>query len=155
LWKVAEKYCKYNYFQYLGRGVSYPVALEGALKLKEISYLNAEGLPAGEIKHGPIALVDKETPVIFIIPKDNVYEKIISNIEEIKARGGQTIAVCYKNDKRVKDLVDDVIEIPETHSMFSPLLTIIPLQLFAYFAAKKLGRDIDQPRNLAKSVTVE
>ena len=153
--KIAKKYSKMNNFLFLGRGISVPVALEGALKLKEISYLHAEGIPAGEIKHGPIALVDKNTPVIFIVPKDHVYEKILSNIEEIRARGGKILAICYKNDKRVSSMVDDIIEIPETDPIFSPLLSIIPLQLFAYYVAKNLGCDIDQPRNLAKSVTVE
>jgi glucosamine--fructose-6-phosphate aminotransferase (isomerizing) len=152
---IAEKYYNMDNFLFLGRGISYPVALEGALKLKEISYRHAEGIAAGEIKHGPIALVDNNTPVIFIIPKDNVYEKTLSNIEEIKARGGKTIAICHEGDKKVKDLVDDVIEIPVSDPAMSPLLSIIPLQLFAYYVAKKLGCDIDQPRNLAKSVTVE
>lgn len=153
--KLAEKYLKLNNFLFLGRGISYPVALEGALKLKEISYKHAEGIAAGEIKHGPIALVDENTPVIFITPQDYVYEKTISNIEEIKARKGKVISICYENDKKVKELSDDVIEIPETNSLLSPLLTVIPLQLFAYYVAKKLGCDIDKPRNLAKSVTVE
>jgi len=153
--KIGKKYSKMNNFLFLGRGISYPVALEGALKLKEVSYLQAEGLPAGEIKHGPIALVDKDTPVIFIIPKDNVYEKTLSNIEEIKARGGKTIAICFKDDKKVMEMVDDYIEVPVTDSLFSPLLNVIPLQLFSYYVARELGCDIDQPRNLAKSVTVE
>ena len=153
--EIAAKYSKMNNFLFLGRGISYPVALEGALKLKEISYLHSEGLPAGEIKHGPIALVDKKTPVVFIVPKDHLYDKMVSNMEEIKARGGNILAVCYKGDEKIKELANDVIEVPETDNLFSPLLTIIPLQLFAFFAAKKLGCDIDQPRNLAKSVTVE
>ena len=153
--EIAAKYSKMNNFLFLGRGISYPVALEGALKLKEISYLHSEGLPAGEIKHGPIALVDKKTPVVFIVPKDHLYDKMVSNMEEIKARGGNILAVCYKGDEKIKELANDVIEVPETDNLFSPLLTIIPLQLFAYFVAKKLGCDIDQPRNLAKSVTVE
>lgn len=153
--EIAKKYSKMNNFLFLGRGISYPVALEGALKLKEISYLHSEGIPGGEIKHGPIALVDENTPVIFIAPNDNVYDKTISNIEEIKARNGKIIVICYKNNKKVIKLADDIIEIPETDPIYSPLLTIIPLQLFAYFIAKKLGCNIDQPRNLAKSVTVE
>ena len=152
---IAKKYYKMDNFIFLARGISYPVALEGALKLKEVSYLHAEGYPAGEIKHGPIALIDNKTPVIFIVPKDHVYDKIVSNIEEIKARGGKILAICYKNDKKIINMVDDAIEIPETDPIFSPLLTIIPLQLFAYYIANNLGCDIDQPRNLAKSVTVE
>ncbi len=152
---IAKKYSSCNYFLFLGRGVSYPVALEGALKLKEISYVHAEGVPAGEIKHGPIALIDKNTPVIFIAPKDHVHDKIVSNIEEVKARGGRLIAICNPGDKKVQELVDDYIEVPETDPLFSPLLTILPLQLLAYYIAKELGCDIDQPRNLAKSVTVE
>jgi glutamine---fructose-6-phosphate transaminase (isomerizing) len=152
---IAKKYSSMNNFLFLGRGLSYPVALEGALKLKEISYLHSEGIPGGEIKHGPIALIDENTPVIFIVPKDNLYEKTISNMEEIKARKGKILAVCYEKDDKISKLADDIIEIPKTESIFSPLLTVVPLQLFAYFVAKKLGCDIDQPRNLAKSVTVE
>ncbi len=153
--EIAVKYSKLNNYLFLGRGISYPVALEGALKLKEISYRHSEGIAAGEIKHGPIALVDEETPVIFIVPQDHVYDKIISNIQEVKARKGKVITVCYENDQKVKDLSDDYIEVPETHAFLSPLLTVIPLQLFAYYTANALGCDIDKPRNLAKSVTVE
>jgi glucosamine--fructose-6-phosphate aminotransferase (isomerizing) len=153
--EIAEKYAKMNNFLFLGRGISYPVALEGALKLKEISYLHSEGIPGGEIKHGPIALIDENTPVIFIAPKDHLYNKTISNMEEIKARNGKIIAICYEEDEKISRLADDIIIVPSTESYFSPLLTVIPLQLFAYFVAKKLGCDIDQPRNLAKSVTVE
>ncbi|MCG8572158.1 MAG: SIS domain-containing protein, partial [Spirochaetes bacterium] len=153
--KLAEKYAKLDHFLFLGRGLSYPVALEAALKLKEISYLHAEGVAAGEIKHGPIALIDDQTPVVFIIPQDHLYQKTLSNIEEIKARGGQILAICNEGDERVKSLVDDYIEIPEVDYLFSPLITIIPLQLLAYYIAKILGRDVDKPRNLAKSVTVE
>ncbi len=152
---ISEKYYNMDNFLFLGRGINYPVALEGALKLKEISYRHAEGIAAGEIKHGPIALIDKNTPVIFIVPKDNVYDKTLSNIEEIKARGGKTIAICHEGDKKIKELVEDAIEIPVCDPVLSPMLSIIPLQLFAYYVAKKLGCDIDQPRNLAKSVTVE
>lgn len=153
--KIAAKYSKMNNFLFLGKGISYPVALEGALKLKEVSYLHAEGIPAGEIKHGPIALIDKNTPVIFIVPKDHLYEKVISNIEEIRARGGRIIAITDNEDKKLISLVDDVIVVPKTEPIFTPLLTIIPLQLFAFYVAKQLGCDIDKPRNLAKSVTVE
>ncbi len=152
---IAKEYSKLDNFLFLGRGISFPVALEGALKLKEISYRHAEGIPAGEIKHGPIALIDKNTPVIFIVPKDHLQEKMISNIEEVKARGGRLLAICTPNNKRVKELVHDYIEIPECDPLLSPLLSIIPLQLLAYYVAKELGCDIDQPRNLAKSVTVE
>lgn len=153
--KIAEKYSDKKYFLFLGRGISYPVALEGALKMKEITYLHSEGIPAGEIKHGPIALIDENTPVIFIAPKDNVYLKTLSNMEEVKTRGGKIIVVCNELNENLKKIADDVIIVPETNPMFSPLLTIIPLQLLAYYVAKKLKRDIDQPRNLAKSVTVE
>lgn len=153
--KIAHKYSKSDNFLFLGRGVSYPVAMEAALKLKEISYLHAEGIPAGEIKHGPIALIDKETPVIFIIPKDHLYEKTLSNMEEIKARGGRIIAVTNHVTDKIKRLSDDVITFPEIDPLFSPFMSIVPLQLFAYYVALELGCDIDKPRNLAKSVTVE
>lgn len=152
---IAKKYSSLNYFQFLGRGISYPVALEGALKLKEVSYIHSEGIAAGEIKHGPIALIDKNTPVIFIIPKDNQYEKTLSNIQEVKSRGGIILAICTKGDKTVQSLADYFIEIPETDPIFTPLLSIIPLQLLAYYIARNRGCDIDKPRNLAKSVTVE
>ncbi|OHD27386.1 MAG: glutamine--fructose-6-phosphate transaminase (isomerizing), partial [Spirochaetes bacterium GWC1_27_15] len=153
---IAEKYTKLDNFLFLGRGLSYPVALEGALKLKEISYLHAEGVPAGEIKHGPIALIDKKTPVIFIMPDDHLFEKTFSNMQEVRARGGIILSICNeKNVKKIKGIADDVIVIPETESIFSSLLTIIPLQLLSYYIAKNLGCDIDKPRNLAKSVTVE
>ncbi len=153
--KIALKYESSDNFLFLGRGISYPVALEGALKLKEISYKHAEGIASGEIKHGPIALIDKETPIIFIAPEDGVYDKTLSNMQEVKARGGKIISICYEGDTKVREFSDDIIEIPRTDDLFSPLLTIIPLQLFAYYMAKGLGCDIDQPRNLAKSVTVE
>ncbi|HOJ62826.1 MAG TPA: glutamine--fructose-6-phosphate transaminase (isomerizing) [Spirochaetota bacterium] len=153
--KLAEKYYKLNNFLFLGRGISYPVALEGALKLKEVSYLHSEALPSGEIKHGPIALIDNKTPVIFIIPKDHLYEKTLSNIQEVKARGGIILVICNEIDENLKKLADDIITVPKTDPIFSPLLTIIPLQLLAYYIALKLGCDIDKPRNLAKSVTVE
>ncbi len=152
---IAKKYAKLDNFLFLGRGISYPVAMEAALKLKEVSYVHAEGVAAGEIKHGPIALIDKETPVIFIVPKDSLREKMLSNIQEVKARGGRLLAICNEGDKEVQALVDDFIEVPETNELFSPLLTIIPLQLLSYYIAREFGCDIDQPRNLAKSVTVE
>lgn len=153
--EIANKLTYLDNFLFLGRGISYPVALEGALKLKEISYAHAEGGAAGEIKHGPIALIDKNTPVVFIIPKDQQYEKTLSNIQEVRSRGGILLAICAKGDKNVSSLVDYTIEVPETDPIFSPLLTIIPLQLLAYYIARNKGRDIDKPRNLAKSVTVE
>lgn len=142
-------------FLYLGRGYNYPVAMEGALKLKEISYIHAEGYPAAEMKHGPIALIDQEMPVVVIATKDNLYEKIVSNIQEIKARKGTIIAVVTEGDETISKMSDYVIEVPETMDCFSPLLTVIPLQLFAYYVAVSKGKNVDQPRNLAKSVTVE
>lgn len=142
-------------FLYLGRGYNYPVALEGALKLKEISYIHAEGYPAAEMKHGPIALIDQEMPVVVIATKDRLYDKIVSNIQEIKARKGSIIAVVTDGDETISKMSDYVIEVPETMDCFSPLLTVIPLQLFAYYVAISKGKNVDQPRNLAKSVTVE
>ena len=129
--------------------------MEGALKLKEISYIHAEGFSAGDIKHGPIALVNEDTPVLFIAVKGETYEKVLGNIEEIRARNGKTIVITNFTDGRLKKLSDDIITVPVTAECFSPLLTVIPLQLFAYYMAAALGRDIDQPRNLAKTVTVE
>jgi len=140
---------------YLGRGYNFPVALEGALKLKEISYIHAEGYPAAEMKHGPIALIDEKMPVIVIAPKQGHYDKVVSNIQEIKSRSGKIIAVVTKGDSQVKELADHVIEIPETFDALSPLLTTIPLQLLSYHIAVMRGCNVDQPRNLAKSVTVE
>ena len=142
-------------FIYMGRGYSYPVAMEGALKLKEISYIHAEGYPAAEMKHGPIALIDQEMPVVVVATHDATYEKTISNIQEIKARSGRILAVVNKSDDKVKNIADYTIEIPETEECLSPLLSIIPLQLLSYHIAVKKGRDVDMPRNLAKSVTVE
>jgi glucosamine--fructose-6-phosphate aminotransferase (isomerizing) len=131
------------------------VALEGALKLNEISYIHAEGYPAAEMKHGPIALIDELMPVVFIAPKDSVHGKIVSNIEEVRARGGQVIAVVTEGDSTIAPLVDHVVTIPETMDMLTPILTSVPLQLLAYFVAVRRGCNVDQPRNLAKSVTVE
>lgn len=152
---LAQKYCGYNNFLYLGRKYNFPIALEGALKLKEISYIHAEGYSAGEMKHGPIALIDENFPSVLIAPKDKVYEKMISNMQEIKARDGKVIAIATEGDAAIKKLCDNVIYIPETLELTSPLLTIIPLQLFAYYMAVLRGCDVDKPRNLAKSVTVE
>lgn len=153
--KIAEEFKNANNFLYLGRGYNFPVALEGALKLKEISYIHAEGYPAAEMKHGPIALIDENMPAIFIAPKDSTYDKIISNIQEVKARGGKIIAIANEDDDEIDNLVDFSIKIPQTIRMLMPILTVIPLQLLAYHIAVKKGLNVDQPRNLAKSVTVE
>jgi glucosamine--fructose-6-phosphate aminotransferase (isomerizing) len=152
---IAEIYKDARNFLYLGRGYNFPVALEGALKLKEISYIHAEGYPAAEMKHGPIALIDEQMPVVVIATKKGHYEKVVSNIQEIKSRKGKIIAVVTEGDQSVKELADHVIEIPETIESLSPLLTTIPLQLLSYYIAVMLGKNVDQPRNLAKSVTVE
>ena len=153
--QIANEFKDASNFLYLGRGFNFPVALEGALKLKEISYIHAEGYPAAEMKHGPIALIDENLPVVFIAPKDSTYEKVISNIEEVKARGGRLIAIASENDSDIDELVDYSIKIPDTDEMLRPILTSIPLQLLAYHIAVKKGLNVDQPRNLAKSVTVE
>ena len=142
-------------FIYLGRGYNFPVAMEGALKLKEISYIHAEGYPAAEMKHGPIALISQEMPVVVVAPRCGTYEKVVSNIQEIKARKGRVIAIVTEGDKLVSKIADYVIEVPETEECLTPLLTVIPLQLLAYHIAVVKGCDVDQPRNLAKSVTVE
>ncbi len=154
--KLAKLFYKKNNFLFLGRGINFPVALEGALKLKEISYIHAEGYPAAEMKHGPIALIDENIPVVFIAPKnDAVYSKICSNIEEVKARGGIVIAVATKGDRYIKKIADHIIYVPETSWLLTPILNTIPLQLLAYYIAVLKGCNVDQPRNLAKSVTVE
>ncbi|MEK7481081.1 MAG: glutamine--fructose-6-phosphate transaminase (isomerizing) [Patescibacteria group bacterium] len=153
--QLARAYQPYHNFLYLGRKYNFPVALEGALKLKEISYAHAEGYGAGEMKHGPIAMIDKNFPSLCIAPQDSVYEKMISNIEEIKARGGPVIAIATEGDKKIAQLADDVISIPKTLEMLTPLVSVVPLQLFAYHFAVLRGYDVDKPRNLAKSVTVE
>ena len=153
--EVAEIYKDAKNFLYLGRGFNFPVALEGALKLKEISYIHAEGYPAAEMKHGPIALIDENMPIAVIATKFGHYEKVVSNIQEIKSRKGKIIAVVTKGDVQVKDIADHVIEVPETIELLSPLLTTIPLQLLSYHIAVMLNKNVDQPRNLAKSVTVE
>uniref|UniRef100_A0A7C3J6L0 Glutamine--fructose-6-phosphate aminotransferase [isomerizing] n=1 Tax=candidate division WOR-3 bacterium TaxID=2052148 RepID=A0A7C3J6L0_UNCW3 len=153
--KIVEKIYRKTNFLYLGRGINYPVALEGALKLKEISYIHAEGYPAAEMKHGPIALIDESMPALFIALKDSIYEKIINNIKEIKARKGYVIAIANKGDREIEKIVDDVIYIPDTIEELSPLISVIPLQILAYKTAVKKGLDVDMPRNLAKSVTVE
>jgi glucosamine--fructose-6-phosphate aminotransferase (isomerizing) len=153
--KVAIHYAAARDFLFLGRGYNFPVALEGALKLKEISYIHAEGYPAAEMKHGPIALVDENLPVLFIATKDAYYEKIISNIQEIKARKGQVIAVVSADDTLIRSMADHVMEVPEVDELLAPMLSVIPTQLLSYYIGVELGLDVDKPRNLAKSVTVE
>jgi len=153
--RIAEEFRDKRNFLYLGRGYNYPVALEGALKLKEISYIHAEGYPAAEMKHGPIALIDDDMPVVVIATQDSTYDKIVSNIEEVKARKGRVIAVVSEGDDNLNKLVDYTIPIPMTLDLLQPIISIIPLQLLAYHIAVLRGCDVDQPRNLAKSVTVE
>jgi len=152
---LAQKYSKSSHFLYIGRKYQYPIALEGALKLKEIAYIHAEGYAAGEMKHGPIALIDPAFPTMALAPEDGSYDKIVSNIQEIRAREGRIIALTSEGNSKLGDLVDDVIEIPRSHEILTPLLTVVPLQLFAYHCAVIRGCDVDKPRNLAKSVTVE
>jgi len=152
---IAREFKDVKNFLYLGRGANFPVALEGALKLKEISYIHAEGYPAAEMKHGPIALIDENMPVVFVVPKDAIYEKVLSNLQEVRARRGRIIAVVNEDDHEVEKLAEFVIRVPRTYGFFGPILNIIPLQLLAYHMAVARGTDVDQPRNLAKSVTVE
>jgi len=153
---IAQRFSRCRNFLYLGRGYNFPAALEGALKLKEISYIHAEGYPAAEMKHGPIALIDESMPVVFIAPKDDItYPKILSNVEEVKARKGTVIAIATEGDTLISRKADIVFYIPEMLPCLSPILSIIPLQLLAYYIAVERGCDVDQPRNLAKSVTVE
>ncbi len=153
--KIADEFRNARNFLYLGRGVNFPVALEGALKLKEISYIHAEGYPAAEMKHGPIALIDENMPVVFIALRDSTYDKVLSNIQEVRARKGRVIAVSNTPDAKLRELAEHIVEIPETSEVLSPILSVIPLQLLAYYIAVKRGCNVDQPRNLAKSVTVE
>jgi len=153
--EIASKFADATNFLYLGRGYNFPAALEGALKLKEISYIHAEGYPAAEMKHGPIALIDENMPIVIIAPKIGHYDKIVSNVQEIKARKGKVIAVINKGDTQVAAMADYIIEIPETSECFSPILASVPLQLLSYYIAVERGANVDQPRNLAKSVTVE
>ncbi|MBC7554103.1 MAG: glutamine--fructose-6-phosphate transaminase (isomerizing) [Taibaiella sp.] len=153
--EIAAIYKDATNFLYLGRGYNFPVALEGALKLKEISYIHAEGYPAAEMKHGPIALIDENMPVVFLATNQSAYDKIVSNVQEVKARKGRIIAVVHKGDTQIRALADHIIEVPETEEILSPLITIVPLQLLAYHIAIMRGCNVDQPRNLAKSVTVE
>jgi glutamine---fructose-6-phosphate transaminase (isomerizing) len=153
--RIAKKFKDATDFLYLGRGYNFPVALEGALKLKEISYIHAEGYPAAEMKHGPIALVDENLPVVFVATKDSFYEKIISNVQEIKARKGRVIAVASEGDTIITTMSEDVMFVPDTDEVIAPLLSVIPLQLLSYYVGVAKGYDVDKPRNLAKSVTVE
>ncbi|WP_394265688.1 glutamine--fructose-6-phosphate transaminase (isomerizing), partial [Bergeyella zoohelcum] len=153
--EIAKQYVDATNFLYLGRGYNYPSALEGALKLKEISYIHAEGYPAAEMKHGPIALIDENMPIVIVAPKRGHYDKIVSNVQEIKARKGQIIAIVNPGDEQVSSIADHVIEIPDTSECFSPIVAAIPMQILAYYIAVFRGANVDQPRNLAKSVTVE
>lgn len=153
--KIAGQYKQYHNILYIGRGVNYPVAMEGALKLKEISYIHAEGFAGGELKHGPLALVSKDVPVVAILTKNQLYEKMKSSIMEVRARGARTLVIASEGDEEAKEVADDIIYVPKTMELLEPLLNTIPLQLFAYHMAVALGRDVDRPRNLAKSVTVE
>jgi glucosamine--fructose-6-phosphate aminotransferase (isomerizing) len=153
--EVAEQYADAHNFLYMGRGTNFPVALEGALKLKEISYIHAEGYPAAEMKHGPIALIDENMPCVVVATRDSVYSKVLSNVEEVKARSGRILAVVNERDTEVSRVADHVIEVPETDELLTPILNVVPLQLLAYHIAVLRGCDVDKPRNLAKSVTVE
>ncbi|MGI8401101.1 MAG: glutamine--fructose-6-phosphate transaminase (isomerizing) [Gemmatimonadaceae bacterium] len=153
--KIAEDFKNAQNFLYLGRGYSFPTALEGALKLKEISYIHAEGYPAAEMKHGPIALIDEKMPVVFVTPHDSVFDKVVSNVQEVKARGGRVIAITTRHEEALEGKLDYEFRIPETKDMLTPVLASVPLQLLAYYIAVKRGANVDQPRNLAKSVTVE
>jgi glutamine---fructose-6-phosphate transaminase (isomerizing) len=153
--RIALEFKASKNFLYLGRGANFPVALEGALKLKEISYIHAEGYPAAEMKHGPIALIDENMPVVIVVPRDAIYDKVISNVQEVRARKGRIIAVANEDDREIGKLAEFVIRVPHTYGFFGPILNIIPLQLLAYYMAVARGTNVDQPRNLAKSVTVE
>jgi len=153
--KLSRIFTYAHNFLYLGRGYNYPTALEGALKLKEISYIHAEGYPAAEMKHGPIALIDHEMPSVIIAPSDSLYDKIISNVQQVKSRGGAVVAIVSKGNTAMNDIADFCIEIPEVPECLTPIVASIPLQLLAYYIAVGKGKNVDQPRNLAKSVTVE
>ncbi len=153
--KCAKSFANHKDFIYIARGINFPTALEGALKLKEISYINATGYPAGELKHGPIAMLDETMPVLSILMHGKVYEKILSNAEEAKARNAKLIALTNSTDEKLDELFDFIIRVPEVSEILSPVVAMIPLQLLSYYIAEFLGKDVDQPRNLAKSVTVE
>jgi glucosamine--fructose-6-phosphate aminotransferase (isomerizing) len=152
---VTEKYIHRENWLFMGRGFNYPTALEGALKLKEISYIHAEGMPAAEMKHGPIALITDGMPTVFIANRGAQYTKVMANIEEVRARGGHVIAVATEGDTEITKVAEDILWVPDVAEQLSPLLTVVPLQLMAYYAAVARGHDVDKPRNLAKSVTVE
>jgi len=152
---LAHDLARYPNFLFLGRGLHYPLALEGALKLKEISYIHAEGYAAGEMKHGPIALIDENMPVVALVPRDATYERMMGNLQEVRARDGRVIAICHPGDDEVRRIASATITIPAAPDLIAPLVSAVPLQLFAYHVAAFLGLDVDQPRNLAKSVTVE
>ncbi|MDA8078134.1 MAG: SIS domain-containing protein, partial [Nitrospiraceae bacterium] len=152
---IARDYCSARGFIYLGRGINYPIALEGALKLKEISYIHAEGYPAGEMKHGPIALIDEGLPVVILVSRDPLFEKMLTNIQEVNSRGGNVIAVAAEGAREVEEISGNCVTVPDTNAFLSPLLLAVPLQLLAYHIGVLRGCDVDQPRNLAKSVTVE
>ena len=153
--EIAGRYAAYEDFLFLGRGLAYPIALEGALKLKEVSYIHAEGYAAGEMKHGPIALIDEDMPTLALAPRDDVFDKMRSNIEQVRARHGLVIAVVSRGDRRLEGLANDIIELPDVDPLLAPIVTVVPLQLLAYYIATRRGADVDQPRNLAKTVTVE
>jgi glucosamine--fructose-6-phosphate aminotransferase (isomerizing) len=152
---LADRLSGFDNWLYLGRGVNYPLALEGALKLKEISYIHAEGLPAAEMKHGPIAMIDEKTPTVILTPSDSLYDKTLSNLQEIKARKGPIIAIATEGNQQIAKMVDEVVYVPATPEPLFPLLAVLPLQLLSYHIAVSRGCDVDKPRNLAKSVTVE
>jgi len=153
--EIARKYARYNNFLFIGRLFNFPIAMEGALKLKEISYLHAEGYAAGEMKHGPISLIDPEFPTVAILPRDSTYDKMVNNIQEIKARDGKVLAIAVEGDDHIDSHVDHAIHVPHSIDIIQPILNTVPLQLFAYYIARERNCDIDKPRNLAKSVTVE
>jgi glucosamine--fructose-6-phosphate aminotransferase (isomerizing) len=153
--RLAHQFYRYANFLFLGRGIQYPVAMEGALKLKEVSYIHAEGYPAGEMKHGPIALIDRDMPVVALVPGNGLRDKMMSNIEQVKAREGIVIAIATEGDEEVAKKADHVLYVPATTEFLSPVLTSLPLQMLAYHVAVRRGCDVDQPRNLAKTVTVE
>jgi glucosamine--fructose-6-phosphate aminotransferase (isomerizing) len=153
--QITARFVETNNWLYLGRGLQYPIALEGALKLKEISYIHAEGLPAAEMKHGPIALINADMPVVVIAVRDHLYDKVVSNIEEVRSRGGRVIAIATQGDQPITRLAEEVLYVPDVPEMLQPFVTVVPLQLLAYHAAVLRGCDVDKPRNLAKSVTVE
>ena len=153
--EATARYVEKENWLFLGRGVNYPVAMEGALKLKEISYIHAEGMPAAEMKHGPIALIDEGMPVVFVATRNSQYEKVVNNIQEVRSRGGHVIAVATEGDEEIRSLCESVFYVPDVAEQLQPLLTVVPLQLLAYHAAVLRGKDVDKPRNLAKSVTVE